>query len=307
MSATQQAVQLSWPDAKQPIKRSGPLHLLQALRRDHVSMAGGLILLALVLGGLLTPLVSDTSPTAVSLSDRMLPPAWTTDGSLDHPLGTDSLGRDVLIRVLYGTRISLTIGVGASLIAMCIGVPLGLIAGYAGGSIDTVIMRVTDIQLGFPSLLLYISALTVIEPALWKMVVVLGCAGWTLHARVVRAQALAHRRMEYVEAARSIGAGHLRIIAKHLFPNVLAPTIVITSFSVATFIILASSLSFLGLGLSPSTPDWGLMIADAIKYIRIAWWPSTFAGLALSLTVFGVNVLGDWLRDYLDPRLRTKL
>jgi peptide/nickel transport system permease protein len=136
------------------------------------------------------------------------------------------------------------------------------------------------------------------------MIVILGIAGWVVHARVIRAQVLAQRRMEYVEAARTIGVGAPLILVRHVLPNVLAPTIVITSFSVATFIITASSLSFLGLGLPPSTPDWGLMIADAVKYIRIAWWPSTFAGIALSLTVFGVNVLGDWLRDYLDPRLR---
>lgn len=284
--------------------RSGPRHMLRKLVDDKVSLAGALILLALVLGGLLVSVVTETSPTAADLPNRYKPPFWQVGGSTDHLLGTDSLGRDVLIRLLYGARISLTVGVVAALISMAVGVPLGMFAGYFGGVLDSVIMRIGDVQLGFPTILLYISALTVMQPGLWNMIVILGIAGWVVHARVIRAQVLAQRRMEYVEAARTVGSGTPTILIRHILPNVLAPTIVITSFSVATFIITASSLSFLGLGLPPSTPDWGLMIADAVKYIRVAWWPSTFAGIALSLTVFGVNVLGDWLRDYLDPRLR---
>lgn len=284
--------------------RSGARYLLRKLVDDKVSLAGAIILLALVLGGLCVPLLTERSPTATDLPNRYKPPFWAEGGSTSNPLGTDSLGRDVLIRLLYGARISLTVGAVAALIAMATGVPLGMIAGYFGGVIDSVIMRVGDVQLGFPTILLYISALTVIRPGLWNMILILGIAGWVVQARVVRAQVLAQRRMEYVEAARTIGAAAPLILVRHILPNVLAPTIVITSFSVATFIITASSLSFLGLGLPPSTPDWGLMIADAVKYIRIAWWPSTFAGIALSLTVFGINVLGDWMRDYLDPRLR---
>jgi peptide/nickel transport system permease protein len=179
-----------------------------------------------------------------------------------------------------------------------------LLAGYFGGITDTVIMRLADIQLGFPTILLYISIFVVLRPDVWTMLLILGVAGWVNHARVIRAQTLAQRHMEYVEAARAVGANHLQIIVRHVLPNVLAPTIVIASFSIATIIITAASLSFLGMGLPPSTADWGLMIADGVKYIRVAWWPSAFAGLALSLTVFAVNVLGDWLRDFLDPRLR---
>ena len=278
--------------------------MLRKLIDDKVSLAGMLILLALVLGGIFVSTLTETSPTAADLPNRYKPPFWQDGGSASHLLGTDSLGRDVLIRLFYGARISLTVGAVAALISMVVGVPLGMIAGYFGGVIDAVIMRIGDVQLGFPTILLYISALTVIQPGLWNMIVILGIAGWVVHARVIRAQVLAQRRMEYVMAARTVGSGTPMILIRHILPNVLAPTIVITSFSVATFIITASSLSFLGLGLPPSTPDWGLMIADAVKYIRIAWWPSTFAGIALSLTVFGVNVLGDWLRDYLDPRLR---
>lgn len=304
MSVAQQSIRLA--DAAEVPRRvrSGPRHMLRKLTEDKVSLAGALILLALVLGGIFVSLVTDTNPTAANLPNRYKPPFWADGGSTEHLLGTDSLGRDVLVRLLYGARISLTVGAVAALISMVVGVPLGMLAGYFGGVVDAVIMRIGDVQLGFPTILLYISALTVIQPGLWNMIVILGIAGWVTHARVIRAQVLAQRRMEYVEAARTVGAGTPLILIRHILPNVLAPTIVITSFSVATFIITASSLSFLGLGLPPSTPDWGLMIADAVKYIRIAWWPSTFAGIALSLTVFGVNVLGDWLRDYLDPRLR---
>jgi peptide/nickel transport system permease protein len=284
--------------------RSGPRFTLRQLARDRVALLGALILLALIVCAVLVPFVSSSSPTATNLPERLQPPVWSSKGSTAHLLGTDGLGRDVLLRVVYGARLSLTIGFVAALISMLLGVPLGLLSGYFGGLVDSVIMRVAEIQLSFPSILLDISVFAVIQPGLWKMFLILGIAGWVIQARLVRAQVLARRRMEYVDAARALGAGNRRIILRHILPNVLAPTIVISSFSVATFIITASSLSFLGMGLPPSSPDWGLMIADSMKYIRIAWWPSTFAGIALSLTVFGVNVLGDWLRDYLDPRLR---
>jgi peptide/nickel transport system permease protein len=280
--------------------------LLRHLLRDRVTLAGALVLFALVAAGLLVPVLSPTDPTATNLPERLRPPVWMAKGSAAHVLGTDGLGRDVLLRILYGARISLTIGFGAALIAAALGVPLGVLSGYFGGALDVAMMRLVDIQLGFPSILLYISALTVIQPSLWKMIVILGVAGWVIHARLIRAQALAHREMEYVEAARALGASQVRILFGHILPNVLAPTIVIATYSVAVFIITASSLSFLGLGLPPSTPDWGQMIATSMEYIRTAWWPSAFAGLALSLTVFGVSVLGDWLRDYLDPRLRVE-
>jgi peptide/nickel transport system permease protein len=258
-----------------------------------------IILLLLALAAVAAPVLTRLDPTATNLPERFRVPL-----SPGHILGTDSLGRDVLVRIVYGGRTSLTIGFGAAIIGLLVGVPLGLVAGYFGGFVDAAIMRLADIQLGFPSILLYISIFVVLRPDVWTMLLILGLAGWVSHARVIRAQALAQRRMEYVEAARALGASHLEIIVRHVLPNVLAPTIVIASFSIATIIITAASLSFLGMGLPPSTSDWGLMIADAVKYIRTAWWPSAFAGVALSLTVFAVNVLGDWLRDYLDPRLR---
>jgi ABC-type dipeptide/oligopeptide/nickel transport system permease subunit len=286
--------------------RGSAAELVARLLRDRLTLAGAGVLLLLAALAVLVPVLSPVDPTATSLPDRLLPPAWTARGTPAHLLGTDGLGRDILIRIVYGGRISLTVGFGAALIAAALGVPLGLCSGYFGGAVDAVIMRLVDIQLGFPSILLYISALAVVKPGLGNMVAILGIAGWVIHARVIRAQVLAQRQMEYVEAARALGSSHLWILTRHVLPNVLAPVVVISTYSIAVFIITASSLSFLGLGLPPSTPDWGQMIATSMDYIRRAWWPSTFAGLALSLTVFGVSVLGDWLRDYLDPRLRVE-
>ncbi|HET7264549.1 MAG TPA: ABC transporter permease [bacterium] len=289
-----------------PAGRGAAAELLARLIRDRLTLTGAVILLLLAALAALVPFLSPIDPTATSLPDRLLPPVWMPRGTPAHLLGTDGLGRDVLIRIVYGGRISLTVGFGAALIAAGLGVPLGLCSGYFGGALDAVIMRLVDIQLGFPSILLYISALAVVKPGLFNMVAILGVAGWVIHARVVRAQVLSQRRTEYVEAARALGSSHLWILGRHILPNVLAPVVVISTYSIAVFIITASSLSFLGLGLPPSTPDWGQMIATSMDYIRRAWWPSTFAGLALSLTVFGVSVLGDWLRDYLDPRLRVE-
>lgn len=294
------------PALRVPAGRGAAAELLARLIRDRLTLTGAVILLLLAALAALVPFLSPIDPTATSLPDRLLPPVWMPRGTPAHLLGTDGLGRDVLIRIVYGGRISLTVGFGAALIAAGLGVPLGLCSGYFGGALDAVIMRLVDIQLGFPSILLYISALAVVKPGLFNMVAILGVAGWVIHARVVRAQVLSQRRTEYVEAARALGSSHLWILGRHILPNVLAPVVVISTYSIAVFIITASSLSFLGLGLPPSTPDWGQMIATSMDYIRRAWWPSTFAGLALSLTVFGVSVLGDWLRDYLDPRLRVE-
>jgi peptide/nickel transport system permease protein len=286
------------------VTRSQRLPWPRLLIRSHTASSAIVILLLLALAALCAPLLTRSDPTTTNLPERLIAPLSSASGSPMHVLGTDSLGRDVLVRIVYGGRVSLTIGFGAALLGLLVGVPLGLLAGYFGGVADAAIMRLADIQLGFPSILLYISIFVVLHPDIWTMLLILGVAGWVSHARVIRAQTLAQRRMEYVEAARALGASHFQIITRHVLPNVLAPTIVIASFSIATIIITAASLSFLGMGLPPSTPDWGLMIADAVKYIRVAWWPSAFAGLALSLTVFAVNVLGDWMRDYLDPRLR---
>lgn len=222
----------------------------------------------------------------------------------ENPFGQDSIGRDYFATTMRGAQLSLQIALIVGLVSTVIGTVVGSVAGYFGGITETVLMRLVDVIIAIPLLVLAAVVARSTDGSALTLGLLLGIAVWTSLARLVRGEVLSIKEREFVEAARAMGASIPRILVRHVLPNVLAPTIVITSFSVATFIITASSLSFLGLGLPPSTPDWGLMIAEAVKYIRIAWWPSTFAGLALSLTVFGVNVLGDWLRDFLDPRLR---
>jgi peptide/nickel transport system permease protein len=224
------------------------------------------------------------------------------DGRL-HPLGTGPLGRDIWARIVYGARISLLVGLSTVLIGGVLGVSLGLVTGYSGGFVDTAVMRMADVQLALPGMLLYIAVLSVLGGGLINIILILGITGWVSYARVVRGQVLALRSFEFVEAAKSIGAGPFRIMLRHILPNVIGPVIVIGSFAVARNIIVEASLSFLGVGVPPSVATWGSILAEARDYLRLAWWPATFPGAALMLVVLSINVLGDWLRDYLDPRL----
>ncbi len=250
------------------------------------------------------PLIAPHDPTAGDVTRRVLPPFWLEGGDPTHPLGTDQIGRDILSRVIYGSRISLTVGVTAVLISGSLGTLLGLIAGYRGGLLDAVIMRVADIQLAFPFILLAISVVAVIGSGLVNVVVVLGVAGWVSYGRVVRGQVLSVKEKEFVEAARAVGASTARILFVHILPNVVTPVIVLATFSAASYMVTEAALTFLGLGVPPSIPSWGNMLTDARDYVRTAWWMSVFPGAALALTVLAINLLGDWLRDYLDPHLR---
>ena len=276
-----------------------------SLRRNKLAMFGMFILVLVTIAAVFAPLLTTHDPEIGVLRDSKTPPFWADGGSASYPLGTDALGRDILTRVIYGARISLMVGVAAVLIGGSIGVLLGMFAGFYGGKTDDIIMRIADIQLAIPFILLAIAILAVLGQGLDKIILTLGVSGWVTYGRVVRGQMLSWRETEFVEAARSIGARNLSIMFKHLLPNIVASIIVIASFAVASTILAEASLSFLGLGVPPTTPTWGGMVAAGRDYIITGqWWIYTFPGLAIMVTVLGINVVGDWLRDFLDPRLR---
>jgi peptide/nickel transport system permease protein len=277
---------------------------LKSLRRSKTALFGVCMLVLVIFAALTAPWLAPSDPNDQSLRRRLLPPAWQEKGTWEHPLGTDHLGRDLFSRVIYGARISLLVGFSTVIISGTLGVFLGLLAGYYGGKFDTTIMRLVDIQLAFTFVLLAISVVAVVGAGLKNVIIVLGVAGWMVYARIVRGEVLSIREREFVEASRAIGVRDHRILLRHIFPNFLAPVIVITTFSIANVIILEAALSFLGVGVEPSIPTWGNMLYDGREYLSTAWWMATFPGLAIMLTVLGINLIGDWLRDILDPRLK---
>lgn len=289
----------------QPRQGSTWRSLWHSLRHTYRAMAGILILTLVVVMAIAAPVLAPDDPTNMSLLDRLKPPGFVDSDGHVHYLGTDQLGRDLLSRLIYGARVSLLVGFSAVLIGGTLGLALGLIAGYYGRWLDDLIMRLAEIQLAFPSILLYIAVLAVLGPGLLNVIGILGFTGWVVYARIARGQVLSVREEEFIQAARSIGCSDGRIIVRHILPNIFAAIIVIGSFAVASNIIAEASLSFLGLGVPPAIPAWGSMLAEAREYIRTAWWPVTFPGLAIMLTVLSINAIGDWLRDYLDPQLKT--
>jgi peptide/nickel transport system permease protein len=292
--------------------------LVYSFRRSKLAVTAALLTALLVGAALLAPLVAPHDPydlKSLSLLDANMPPAWQPGGDRRHLLGTDDQGRDILSTILYGTRSSLLIGVGSVLLATLLGVSLGLWAGYAGGRIDSVIMRAADVQLTFPAIL---TALLIDGVALaifrtyrfeggkfWVLVVSIGLAFWVQYARTVRGVTLVERNKEYVEAARLIGLSPLKIMFQHILPNVLSPVLVIATINLALAIITEATLSFLGVGLPPTEPSLGTMIQVGNKYLFSgSWWMVAFPGLTLALLALSVNLLGDWLRDALNPKLR---
>jgi peptide/nickel transport system permease protein len=272
-------------------------------RRDLPALAGLAVIAAVVLVAVFAPALSPSDPVKNRLLDRLTPPMWASGGSARHPLGTDTLGRDVLSRLLHGARVSLLVGVAAVLIAGAVGVALGLVAGYRGGWPDDLLMRVGDIQLAFPVLLLGVAVISVLGASLTNMVLVLGASGWVTYARIARGETLSLKEREFVAAARALGAPARHLVTRHLLPNVLPPIVVVATFSVARTIIAEASLSFLGLGLPPPAPSWGAMLDEGRNYITTGWWLALFPGLAILLLVLAINLCGDWLRDALDPRM----
>jgi peptide/nickel transport system permease protein len=286
-------------------RRDGrPPRLLQLARRSPLAATGTLIIGLVVLVALAAPLLAMSDPIAQNLAQVLRPPFWEPNGTLANPLGTDHLGRDVYSRLIYGARISLAVGVAAALLGAAVGVAAGLVAGYYGGRLDTIIMRIVDLNLAFPLILLALAVVAILGASLQNLIIVMAITTWMIYARVVRGVTLGLREREFVQSARVVGAHDARIIARHILPNVFAPVVVIWTLEVARVILMESALSFLGLGVPPPTPTWGRMLADGRDYLTVAGWIATFPGLAIMVTVLGINFFGDGLRDLLDPRLR---
>ena len=265
---------------------------------------GGVVVTAVVLVAALAPLLAPHGLGGFDLAHRLAPPIWSEHGDWSHPLGTDTLGRDILTRVVFGARTSLGVAGAAVLLAALLGIVLGLLSGYAGSWADAVIMRLADVQLSFPYLLLAIAVMALLRPSLLNLVIVLVLRSWVVYARLIRVVTLSAKEREFVMAARAVGSGAARILFRHIAPNVVGPAIVVSSFQLAELIIVESSLSFLGLGVQPPTPSWGGMISEGREYVGTAWWLSAIPGLAIVITVLGANLFGDSLRRSLDPRLR---
>ena len=276
----------------------------QALSRSPGAVAGGLLLAAILSTSLFFPLFYPRDPLAQDLLARLTPPFWQEGGSLLYPLGTDNLGRDVLVRILYGSRVSLLVGFSAVLVACTTGIVLGLISGYFGGRTDNLIMRLADVFMAYPFMLLTISVIAVLGNSIFNLILVLGLSDWVTYARTIRGSVLSIKKKEFVMAAHSVGTSHWVILLRHIFPNVLSPILVLGTVRVANIIIWESGLSFLGMGAPPPMPTWGRMLAEGRVYIADAWWLVTLPGLAIMLTILSINLLGDGLRDALDPRLR---
>lgn len=275
----------------------------KTLKRNWRGIVGAVLFVAVVII-VAAPLIAPHDPLQQSLENNFRAPSLTPadDGNI-YPLGTDQLGRDVLSRLIYGGRVSLTVGIAAVVIAGLLGVTLGLVSGYFGGWVDSVIMRLADIQLAVPSILLAIVMVAVMGPSLVNIVLVLAITGWVQYARVVRSNVLTIKEMEYIDAARCIGVSNMRMLFKHILPNAFYSVIIIATLQMARMILMEASLSFLGLGANISTPTWGNMIGDGRDYITSASWLCTIPGLAIVLVIIGINMLGDWLRDVLDPKL----
>lgn len=274
-------------------------------RTSPLGVAGSIMVGLVLLVALFAPLLAPHDPTQHHRQQRFLPPIWQADSDPQFILGTDQLGRDVLSRVIYGSRISVIVGLSAAVIGGMIGMIAGLIAGFYGGHVDAFISRLLDTFLAVPFIILVLAVIGILGPGLLTIILVLGITGWASYARVSRGQALSVRERDFVSAARAIGVPRWKIALRHVLPNMLAPIIVLATLDVATTILAESSLSYLGLGVQPPTVTWGLMIADGREYLSTAWWLAVFPGIAISFTVLGVIFLGNWLRDVLDPRLNT--
>jgi len=274
------------------------------LGRLRWGVGGAAAFLVIVLSALLAPLLSPHDPLSVDIRNRMAPPAWMDGGTPEHLLGTDQIGRDLLSRVIWGGRVSLLVSVTAVLLSATIGVLFGLAAGYFAGRVDWSIMTLINVMLTFPFVLLALAVIAVLGPSVPNMIMVLGATGWPVYARVIRAETFALRERDFVTAARALGMSHPRIVFGQILPNLVSPIVVVATLQIAQIIILESFLSFLGLGVQPPTPAWGNMLGEGRVYMLNSWWIAAFPGLAIFITTLVLNLMGNGLRDWLDPHMK---
>lgn len=277
---------------------------LRKFTRDRLAIAAAAGVVLFVAMALLAPWVAPHDPYDTDLLRRLQPPAWMEGGEWSYLFGCDSLGRDIVSRIIYGARISIFIGVVVVLLATLVGTLAGLAAGYLGGAVDAVISRIVDVLLGFPYLIFAIGLMGMMGPGLQNIILALVYKEWTISCRVVRGETLATRELEYIEAARAVGASRTHIMLREILPNIMSPLMVVATTRMATIIILEASLSFLGLGMQPPLASWGSMVADGRSFLSDAWWVGTFPGLAIFLLVLAINLASQGLRDAFDPRLR---
>ena len=269
------------------------------LRRHGLGILGLVLATLAVVVALAAPLLAPHDPVKSDFAAGLKPP-----GTPGHPWGTDQLGRDLLSRVLYGTRIALFIGFCTVLVTALVGGLLGLVAGFFGGWPGTALMRIADVQLSFPFILLALTINAIVGLGLRNIIISLSAAGWVVYARVVRGEVLSVKQREYVQAAQALGTGRIRILFRHVLPNVVPSIIIVASLQFSQFIVAEASISFLGFGVQPPTPAWGSMLSESRDFLYVAWWLAAFPGGALALTALGINLVGDWLRDVLDPKFR---
>lgn len=291
--------------AEEFTEKSWKTELLGSIWRHKSALVGVVLLTTVLLIAILAPLLAPMDPAAQSLNRIMKPPMWSQDGRI-FILGTDHLGRDLLSRLIYGSRVSITVGFTSVLFSAGTGLVIGLLAGYFGGKVDYILMRVADFILAFPAILLALAIISVFGASLFLIIVVISLRLWTIYARIVRGNVLKLRETEFIIAAQAMGSSHNRIIFRHILPNVMAPIIIIGSLYLGRMIVIEAGLSFLGLGVPPPTPTWGGLLSEGRIYIAVSWWIVTFPGLAITITVMATNLVGDWLRNYLDPRFKAR-
>lgn len=278
-------------------------YLISQLFSNPITLIALIILVLVLIAAIFGPQLVPHDPHLQTLRMRLKPPFWQDGSVQEHLLGTDALGRDMLSRIIFGARVSLIVGVAAVTVQGTIGVFIGLLAGYYGGRVDTVAMRIGDVQQTIPFLILALAITAILDSSLTNVIIVLGITGWVTYARIVRGQVLALREREFIEATRALGSNDFRIILRHILPNVVGSVVVISTLTISTMILAEASLSFLGFGVPPSIVTWGGMVTSGRDYLTIGWWVSILPGIAILLTVLAINVLGDWLREALDPTL----